>query len=92
MVEEYLGEGPDDGNVIEHRELEGQEAALGRECGRAAALLEPLVAQHHGQACGQHVDGDARHHLIAALVDRGIAMHQREGERGEDGAEQADPG
>ena len=54
--------------------------------------MNQVIAQHHGKARRQHVDGDARDHLVAALVDRGIAMHQREADRDEDGAEEPDPG
>ncbi len=95
MGEEDLHDGADHGNIgeaAEARNVDRQEAPLGRERRRPPAFLEPFIAEHDGEPCCQHVDRDARDHLVAALVDGRIAMDQRKADGGEDGEEQADPG
>ena len=44
---------------------------------RAAALPEPGLAEDDGRAGGDEVDGDAGDDLVAAVGDRGEAVHQR---------------
>ena len=44
---------------------------------RTAPLSIPSIADKSGEACRQHIDGDARDDLIAALADRRKAMDQR---------------
>ena len=70
----------------------GRKRPSGGSDGVRPPSLNQVIAQHHGKPCRQHVDGDAGDHLVAALVDRGIAMHQRKAHRDEDGEEESDPG
>src|SRR4051812_38229783 len=59
---------------------------------RAPALAVPGIADDGGQPRGQHVDGDTRDDLIAALADGGEAMDEAEGHRCADAGHQTDPG
>ncbi len=56
---------------------------------RAPALAVPGIADHRGEPGRQHVDGDARDDLVAALRDRGEAVHERKQRRGADAGEEA---
>jgi len=65
-------------------------ARLQRRC--AAALLEPGLAKDDGRAGCDEVDGDAGDDLVAAMRDRGEAVHHGEGDRYQDGHAEADEG
>ncbi len=45
---------------------------------RAAALLPDRIADQRREAVGDHVDRRAGHDLIGALIDRGVAVDERE--------------
>src|SRR6185437_15226532 len=77
---------------ILERQSDRHEAAFGRQRRRLAALMKPRDAEHDGEARDQDVDGDAAHHLVAALGDAGIAVDQRHHHRGRDARREADDG
>ena len=80
-------------NSLGKRQINGREAApLGTQGRRATALAEPGLAENDRRAGGDEVDRNARDDLVAAMGDRGKAMHQRQRHRDDDRKEQADPG
>jgi len=70
--------------LIGEGQIEGQEAAVLRDRGRAPALAVPGMAQNRRQPRGQRIDGDAGDDLVAALRDGGVAMHEAEQDRRRD--------
>ena len=74
------------------REVDRGEALAVLKLRRAPALAEPGLAEERGQPGGEEVDGDAGDDLVAALGDRGEAVHQREHDRDEDRRAEPEPG
>ncbi len=70
----------------------GAEALFGRQRRRAAALMEPGLAEDDGGARGDEVDGDAGDDLVAALGDRGKAVTRRQARPRRARRKQAEPG
>ena len=65
-------------DLIDERQIDRAELCLRRKLRRSAALRPDRVADKRGQAVGHHVDRGAGHDLVGALVDRGIAVDERE--------------
>src|SRR6185503_11889839 len=71
--EEYLYEYADPGHIgkgADSRNFNGKEPPFQRQPPRAPAFPEPVTAEYSSKSGLQHVDGNPRDHLVAALVDR----------------------
>ena len=65
--------------------------AAARELRRPAALRPDCVADERGEPVGHHVDRGAGHDLVGALVDRGVAVNEREDDGRRDAGQKPEP-
>ena len=74
----------------------GRKSGSSRWPSRSGGVWPPranqAVPEHDGEPGRQDVDGDAAHHLVAAIGDAGEAVQQRQRLGGEDGRGHARPG
>ena len=83
----------DDGDLIDvlrARPSERLETGISFQRWRSAALRVPRIADERGEACGKHIDRDARDDLVAALANGSEAMDEGKADRGDDACRQPD--
>ena len=78
---DFVGEGPVDRAELRRR----------RKLRRTSPLRPDRVADERSQPVGHHVDRGAGHDLVGALVDRGIAVNEREDDGRRDAAQKPEP-
>ena len=78
-------------DLVGERPVDDAELSRRRELRRSAALRPDRVADERGQSVGHHVDRGAGHDLVGALIDRGVAVDEREHDGGCDTGEEPEP-
>ena len=76
---------------VRERQFDGVKLGVCRQFRRPAALRPDRVADQRRHAVGDHVDRGSGDDLVGALVDRGVAVDERNPDRRDEAREQSEP-